>query len=51
MHTTAEHLLTAPAPPPPPADNTSPIHGPPCQHPPCKASTSVVTSGALPPVL
>ena len=29
---------------------TSPIHGPPCQHPPCKASISAVTSGALAPV-
>ena len=27
---------------------TSPMHGPPCQHPPCKASTPAVTRGAPP---
>ena len=29
-------------------NGTSPMRGPPCQHPACKASTRAVTSGALP---
>ena len=28
---------------------TSPMHGPPCQHPPCKASSRAVTRGDPPP--